>query len=113
MALGTTVLSPLSTLYPPTFTPLTSSTCSLNSEGSSTSISRNSTGTSFGMWLYSLCSSSLLAGRFYEPLGLLVYLYALLTKLERAPHPGSQRDDDYGSDEEGGDFDAVGALEYV
>src|SRR5215217_4190125 len=55
----------------------------------------------------------LLAGRYYEPLGLLVYLYALLTKLERAPHPGSQRDDDYGSYEEGGDFDAVGALEYV
>src|SRR5215211_6791004 len=54
-----------------------------------------------------------LAGFFYEPLGLLVKLYALLTKLQRAPHPGSERHDDYGGDEKGGDLYAVGALEYV
>src|SRR5215216_6426857 len=58
MALGTTELSARSTLWPPTSTPLTSSTSS-NSEGSSTSTSRKRIGTSSGMWLSSRCLLSL------------------------------------------------------
>src|SRR3712207_5470779 len=115
MALGTTELTARSTLWPPISTPLTSSTSS-NSEASSTSTSRKRIGTPGGMWLSSRCSSSLLAYSsgsasfrrlwatmwisvpvgclFDEPLGRLIYLYALLAQLERAVRSRDQRYED-------------------
>src|SRR5215208_2136038 len=103
MAFGTTELTARSTLCPPTSTPLTSRTSS-NSEASSTWTSRKMIDSSGGMWLSSRCSLfagvflfrapaavgykvDVLACFFYEPLRLLVDLYALLPELGRALHP--------------------------